>query len=92
MQWVADLASLPAVIAVLVVFAFCLVVVVKYISKHMIEPLKGVITNHMDHLMEEQREDRSERCKMREALERQTEAITEQRHSFEKLCDKVAKG
>lgn len=89
MSWVADLAGLPAVVAVLVVFAFCLVFVVRYIAKHMVEPMKGVLTNHMDHLMEEQRADRAERCKMREALEQQTRAITEQSHAFEKLCDKV---
>lgn len=86
MAWVGSLQNLPVIVAVLVVFTFCLLGVVRYISKHVVEPFKIIIGNHLNHLTAEQKEDRIERGKMREALSEQTKAIGEQSATFRELC------
>jgi len=89
MGWVADLESLPVIVAILVVFTACLSLVIRYISKHVVSPFKILIGNHLEHLTAEQKEDRLERCKMREALEKQTEVMTEQSYEFRRLCERI---
>ena len=92
MGWVADLSSLPAVVAVLVVFTVCLAAIIRYISKHVVDPFKMLIGNHLEHLTAEHKDDRIERSKMRESLEKQTRALDQQAHQFEKLCDRLTRG
>jgi len=89
MGWVADLASLPAVVAILVVFTVCLVAVIRYVSKHVVSPFKLLIGNHLEHMIDEQKEDRVERQKMRDSLDRQTTALGEQSAEFRRLCERL---
>jgi len=74
MGWISDLASLPAVVAILVVFTACLWFVLKTVSKQIVDPFKTVITNHLEHDLEDREEDREERKEERteRKLERQT--------------------
>jgi len=89
MGWVKDLASLPSVVAILVVFTVCIGLVIRYISKHVVSPFKLLIGNHLDHMVDEQIEDRHERAKMRESLDKQTKALGEQSMEFRRLCERL---
>jgi len=88
MGWVADLASLPAVVAILVVFTACLIGVIRYVGKRVVDPFETLIGNHLEHLTEEQKEDRTERIKMRESLDKQTLSLNEQAAEFRRLCER----
>ena len=69
MEWVTDLARLPAVVSVLIVFAICLRWILKVISKQIVEPFKTALTNHFAHDMEDRKEDRVERRLMRKSID-----------------------
>ena len=84
MGWISDLASLPAVVAILVVFTVCLWWILRIVSKQIVDPFKAVIHNHFQHDMEDRQEDRVERKEERE--ERKSE-----RQTMEKLINKIDK-
>ena len=75
MNWVQDLASLPAVVAILVVFTVCVSWLIRMVSKNVVDPFKTALTNHMEHDMQDRKEDREERAKMRETLDAQREGF-----------------
>ena len=82
MGWISDLASLPAVVAILVVFTVCLWWVLRIVSKQIVDPFKEVISNHFVHDLEDRKEDREERKE--EKVERKLE-----RETFNKLINKI---
>ena len=88
-DWVRFLGELPTIVAALVVFACCLILVLKYLTKNVVDPFKVLVSNHMAHLSEDQRADREERAKMRESIDRQTVAIQSQADAFHRVCDKI---
>jgi len=82
MGWISDLASLPAVVAILVVFTACLWFVLKTVSKQIVDPFKKVVSNHFEHDLQDRREDRKERKE--ERVERKLE-----RETINKLISKI---
>ena len=91
MSWIQYLSGMPGYIAILVVFAFCLIAVIRYLMKNVVDPFKLIVGNHLTHLMQEQEADREERAKMRDSLDRQTVAIQSQADAFHKICDRLEK-
>jgi len=69
MNWITDLAGLPAVVAVLVVFTVCISIVVRTLSQRIIKPFEQMLSNHFRHDMDNREEDRRDRRLMREAIE-----------------------
>ena len=69
MDWITDLAGLPAVVAVLVVFTVCISIIVRTLSKHVIKPFEQMLSNHFQHDMEDREENRRESRLMRKAIE-----------------------
>ena len=82
MGWISDLASLPAVVAILVVFTVCLWFILRIVSKQIVDPFKQVVENHFEHDMIDRVQNRTERKEERE--ERKLE-----RKAIEKLLDKI---
>jgi len=82
MGWVKDLASLPAVVAILVVFTVCIRFILRTVSKQIVDPFKDTITNHFEHDLQDRELTRTERKEERD--ERQLE-----RRAIEKLVDKI---
>ena len=82
MGWISDLASLPTVVAILVVFTVCLWWILRIISKQIVDPFKQTINNHFTHDLADRKEDRDDRREDRKErkLERQT---------IEKLIGKI---
>ncbi|MFA5054147.1 MAG: hypothetical protein WC565_08810 [Parcubacteria group bacterium] len=88
-DWIANLGNLPETIATLAVFTVCLILVLRYLSKNVVEPFKVLVGNHMKHLADDQKADRDERIAMRGAIERQTEALDRQTEQFRDLCGRL---
>jgi len=90
-DWLKYLGELPSIAGALVVFTFCLYLILKYLSKNVVEPFKTLVGNHMAHLSEDQKADRDERTAMRGASDEQTKAIMSQAETFRALCEKLNK-
>lgn len=82
MGWISDLASLPAVVAILVVFTVCLWWILHVMAKQIVDPFKTTISNHFAHDLEDRKEDREERKE--ERTERKLE-----RETINKLINKI---
>ena len=75
MGWISDLASLPAVVAILVVFTVCLWWILRVMSKNIVDPFKALITNHLEHEREDRKEEKIERRKELEAIDKLIDKI-----------------
>ncbi len=68
MGWISDLAGLPAVVAILIVFTACVWFILRTVSKQIVDPFKTTINNHFEHALEDRKEDREERKLERQAI------------------------
>jgi len=75
MEWISDLASLPTIVAILVVFTVCLWWILRIMTTQIIDPFKMVMTNHMEHERQFHVEQRIERKREVEAIDRLVEKI-----------------
>ena len=58
MNWISDIGSLPAAIAVAVVLTLCVTWVLRIVARQVIEPFKVLIANHLEH----DKQDRDAHC------------------------------
>ena len=84
-NWVSNLASLPAVVAVLVVFTACVYYIIRAVTKHVVEPFKLLVSNHLEH----DKQDREAQC---DAMREVAKELQQQRQSFEVLADRINRG